>query len=99
MGAADNGFTTLVTPDGSAGVRIHQNAWFQLGNFSAGHRTSYVLHGKGQGVYAMVVEGEAEILGQTLGLRDAIGVWDTESVDILASQDCQLLLIEVPMQW
>ena len=41
-------------------------------------------------------EGEAEILGQTLGLRDAIGVWDAESVDILASQDCQLLLIEVP---
>ena len=99
VGAADNGFTTLVTPDGSAGVRIHQNAWFQLGNFSAGHQTSYSLHGKGQGVYAMVVEGEAEILGQTLGLRDAIGVWDAESVDILASQDCQLLLIEVPMQW
>lgn len=99
VGAADNGFTTLVTPDGSAGVRIHQNAWFQLGNFSAGHRTSYVLHGKGQGVYAMVVEGEAEILGQTLGRRDAIGVWDAESMDILASQDCELLLIEVPMRW
>ena len=99
VGAADNGFTTLVTPDGSAGVRIHQNAWFQLGNFSAGHRTSYALHGKGQGVYAMVVEGEAEILGQALGRRDAIGVWDAESMDILASQDCELLLIEVPMRW
>ena len=99
VGAADNGFTTLVTPDGSTGVRIHQNAWFQLGNFSAGYRTSYGLHGKGQGVYAMVVEGEAEILGQTLGRRDAIGVWEAESVDILASQDCELLLIEVPMRW
>lgn len=99
VGAANDGFTTLVTPDGSAGVRIHQNAWFQLGNFKSGHQTSYVLHGQGQGVYAMVVEGEAEILGQTLGRRDAIGVWDASSVEILASQDCELLLIEVPMQW
>ena len=99
VGSADDGFTTLVTPDGSAGVRIHQNAWFQLGNFSAGHQTSYAVHGKGQGVYAMVLEGEAEIAGQPLGRRDAIGLWDTDRVDILASRDCQLLLIEVPMQW
>ena len=99
VGAADNGFTTLATPDGSEGVRIHQNAWFQLGNFSAGHRTSYALHGDGQGVYVMVVEGEVQILGQTLGRRDAIGVWDAEGVYILASQDCELLLIEVPMRW
>ena len=99
VGAADDGFVTLVTPDGSAGVRIHQNAWFQLGNFSAGHQASYALHGKGQGVYVMVMHGEVEILGHTLGRRDAIGVWDADRVDIFASHDCQLLLIEVPMQW
>ena len=99
VGAPDDGFTTLVTPDGSSGVRIHQNAWFNLGNFSAGHEAEYALHGQGQGVYVMVVEGEAEILGQTLGRRDAIGVWDTGSLNIRATQSCELLLIEVPMRW
>lgn len=99
VGAANDGFSTLVSPDGSQGVRIHQNAWLQLGNFSKGHQTTYALHGSGQGVYAMVVEGEAQILGQQLGRRDAIGVWDVNQVDIMASEDCELLLIEVPMQW
>ena len=99
MGPANDGFTTLVTPDGSAGVRIHQNAYFNLGNFKAGHSVDYALHGAGQGVYVMVVEGEAEVLGQTLGRRDAIGVWDTAALNLTASTDCELLLIEVPMRW
>ena len=99
LGAANDGFTTLVTPDGSAGVRIHQNAYFQLGNFKAGHTVEYAVHGAGQGVYVMVVKGEAEVLGQKLGRRDAMGVWDAASLSLTASSDCELLLIEVPMQW
>ena len=90
VGAADNGFTTLVTPDGSAGVRIHQNAWFQWAT-CAGHRTSCFV--RKDRAYAMVGRR-----GRDSGARtaDAIGVWD--GYDILASQDCELLLIEVPMQ-
>ena len=99
VGPANDGFTTLVTPDGSAGVRIHQNAYFNMGNFKAGHSIDYALHGAGQGVYVMVVEGEAKVLGQTLGRRDAIGVWDTAALNLTASTDCELLLIEVPMRW
>ena len=99
VGPAKDGFTTLVTPDGSAGVRIHQNAYFNLGNFKAGHSIDYALHGAGQGVYVMVVEGEAKVLGQTLGRRDAIGVWDTAALNLTASTNCELLLIEVPMRW
>ncbi|MAC17445.1 MAG: hypothetical protein CMC97_04020 [Flavobacteriales bacterium] len=98
-GVANDGFTTLVTPDGSAGVRIHQNAYFQWGNFRAGHTVDYAMHGAGQGVYVMVIEGEAEVLGKKLGRRDAIGVWDTASLSLTASSDCELLLIEVPMRW
>ena len=99
VGAADNGFTTLVTPDGSAGVRIHQNAWFHIGRLSAGWNEHYALHGAGQGLYAMVLEGEATVAGQPLGRRDAVGLWDTPTVKIEANQDTLLLLIEVPMQW
>ena len=98
-GVANDGFTTLVTPDGSAGVRIHQNAYFQWGNFRAGQTVDYAMHGAGQGVYVMVIEGEAEVLGKKLGRRDAIGVWDTASLSLTASSDCELLLIEVPMRW
>lgn len=96
---ASGSFAGLVTPDGSSGVRIHQNAWFHLGEFKAGQRVSYQVHGSGQGAYLMVVDGQAEVLGHDLGRRDAIGVWDADQFEIHASLDCVLLLIEVPMHW
>ena len=89
----------VVSPDGKEGVRIHQNTWFHMGRLSAGWNEHYALHGAGQGLYAMVLEGEATVAGQPLGRRDAVGLWDTPSVKIEANEDTRLLLIEVPMQW
>jgi redox-sensitive bicupin YhaK (pirin superfamily) len=89
----------VVSPDGKGGVRIHQNAWFHVGQLSSGWKGSYELHGAGHGVYAMLLEGEASVAGQELGRRDAVGVWNTESFHIEVNEDARLLLIEVPMQW
>lgn len=47
----------------------------------------------------MVLEGQASVGGQPLGRRDAVGIWNTERVDIEANEDTRLLLIEVPLQW
>lgn len=96
---SENQLTCLVSPDGAQGVRIHQNAWFHMGEITAGSEMEYALHGSGQGLYFMVMEGEAEVMGQRLSRRDAIGVWDTGAVPIKASADCTVLLIEVPMHW
>jgi redox-sensitive bicupin YhaK (pirin superfamily) len=46
-----------------------------------------------------VLEGSVEIDGKTLGRRDGLGVWDTESIAIMATEDARFLLMEVPMQW
>ena len=89
----------VVSPDGSKGIAIHQKAWFHVGRLSAGTKESHSLHGAGQGLYAMVLEGQATVAGQPLGRRDAVGVWDTESVEIDVTEDLRILLIEVPMQW
>ena len=89
----------VVSPDGAQGVKIHQNAWFHVGQLSAGWTDTYAMHDTNQGLYAMVLEGEATVGGQKLGRRDAVGVWDTNSVSIEATEDTRLLLLEVPMQW
>jgi hypothetical protein len=47
----------------------------------------------------MNIEGEKVIAKQPLGSRDALGVWETPSVEIQASEQGRLLLIEVPMQF
>ena len=53
---------------------------------------------KGNGVFAMVVEGEFSVEGQKLYHRDALGVWDTDGINITAESDnARILLIDVPM--
>lgn len=83
-------------PD-DAGVWIHQNAWFHLGNFDAGHSETYALKDPANGVYAFVLEGNVTIAGQKLNTRDGFGVWDMNSLDITADTNAKLLLMEVPM--
>jgi len=97
--AEHNGFLTVVSPDGADGVRMHQNAWFHLSSWDAGHADAYRLHGAGQGVYAFVLEGSVTIDGRMLNRRDGLGVWDTDAVEIAASEDARFLLMEVPMRW
>ena len=95
----DGDLACLVSPDGSEGVRIHQNCWFHMGDLKAGKTLSHAVHGAGQGLYVMVMEGRVEVAGQSLGRRDAIGIWDVEAVAIDAEDDSRVLLIEVPMRW
>ncbi|MFZ9386694.1 MAG: pirin family protein [Chitinophagaceae bacterium] len=85
----------LGTPDG--GVQIHQDAWFHLGRFEKGKKTSYSLQKKGNGVYVFVIEGGFFVAGQTLGRRDGLGITETDSFDLEATADAEILLMEVPM--
>ena len=89
----------IASPDGSEGVRIHQNAWFYLGRMQKGGHHTHRMHGEGQGLYAMVLEGQAQIGGIALGRRDAVGIWETPDLQINTSEDSQILLMEVPMRW
>ena len=82
------------------GLWIYQDAWFNIGIFDKGKNIDYKLKKKGHGVYAMVIEGEFTIAGEKLERRDGIGIWDTESVEIVsASNNSRILLIEVPMEF
>jgi len=92
-----NRLQTVVAPDNTEAVHINQDAWFVLGNLEKGFATSYTLNKAGNGVYAFVIEGEATINGNKLNKRDALGVWETGSLDITADENAELLLIEVPM--
>ena len=86
------------TPD-DEGLWIHQQAWIHLIEMSADSSQEYTLKSNGNGVYFMNIEGEKTIANQALGFRDAVGVWDTDSVTISAKEQGRLLLIEVPMQF
>ena len=98
-GKLNNQFYQILSPNPEDdGVWIHQDAWFHLGNLKPGSSQTYEVKRQGNGVYAFILEGNVNIAGQELGPRDGFGVWDTESLNILARSDAKVLLMDVPMQ-
>jgi redox-sensitive bicupin YhaK (pirin superfamily) len=94
-----NKFQTVVSPEKTDGALwINQDSYFSLANLDKGTVVTYNVKHKGNGVYIFVLEGSVEAAGEKLDRRDAAGVEETDSVEITAGADSQLLLIEVPMK-
>lgn len=93
-----NQLTTLISPDkdGDA-LWINQDATFSMGSFDAGQHLNYTVSRPENGAYVFVLEGTVEIEGQVLNKKDALGIYETASVKIDASEDTRLLIIDVPM--
>ena len=88
----------IITPNSEGTTLwIHQDAWFHLGDFNQETTVSYPLNKDGNGIYVFIIEGTAEIEGQRLQKRDALGVWETNSITIIAKENTRVLIIEVPM--
>ncbi|WP_343297605.1 pirin family protein [Pasteurella multocida] len=97
--AKPNDFQQILSPNpDDEGVWIHQDAWFSLAKFDKGIAKNYSLNKAGNGVYAFVIKGQANVAGIDLNERDGLGVWDTNNLDIVASSDAEILLMEVPME-
>lgn len=93
-----NEFQQIVSPNADdEGAWIHQDAWFNLANFENGVKKEYKLNKKGNGVYIFVLEGSAKVSNQELSKRDGLGIYDTDSFILEATEDAEILLIEVPM--
>jgi len=94
-----NRFQVVVSPDEKNGaLAINQDSWFSLGIFDANFETEYVVHKPGNGVYAFLISGSARIAEMELGLRDGMGIWDAEQFSLKAIEECEILMIEVPMR-
>lgn len=95
---SNTGLNQILSPNSDdAGVWIHQNAWFHMGNLEQGCEELYKIKDPKNGVYAFVLEGDVTIAGQKLSRRDGFGVWDTNDINITADSDARVLLMEVPM--
>jgi quercetin 2,3-dioxygenase len=93
-----NKLQQIISPNADdAGVWIHQNAWFHLGQFDKGKTTEYSLKKTGNGVYAFLLSGKMTIGGHVLEARDGLGIWDVQKFDLKADDAAEILLIEVPM--
>ena len=94
----ENEFYQILSPNqDDQGVWIHQDAWFHLGNFTKGTTDEYNIKKEGNGLYAFILEGEVEINGEILSKRDGMGIWNTDTFELKATENAHVLLMEVPM--
>ena len=94
-----NDFQLILSPNADdEGVWIHQDAWFYLAKFEKDFSKEYHLKKQGNGVYVFVLKGSAKIGEQSLNTKDALGIWETDSFTLEATEDAEVLLMEVPME-
>jgi redox-sensitive bicupin YhaK (pirin superfamily) len=94
-----NDFAQILSPNpDDAGVWIHQDAWFYLSDFDVDFSKKLSLKKEGNGFYVMNIEGEIEVNGEKLERRDAIGIWETNEIEIKANSNAKFLVMEIPME-
>ena len=95
----ENAFHQVLSPrQNDQGVWIHQEAWFHLGRFAKGKAEEYKLKKPENGAYFFILEGDADVNGEKLSKKDGMGIWDTDSIYVQATENTRILLMEVPMR-
>ena len=80
-------------------LKINQDARISRIDLDGGKSFQYQPKSDQHGVYVMLISGAVKIGDQELSTRDAIGIWETDSFDLHAEEESELLLIEVPMNF
>jgi redox-sensitive bicupin YhaK (pirin superfamily) len=80
-------------------LAIKQDAFFALLDLEEGKTLTYEWQKEGNGLYAMLIEGKAQIHTHSLQKRDAITVTGTNKIQLQAQENSQWLLMEVPMKF
>ncbi|HMQ07805.1 MAG TPA: pirin family protein [Saprospiraceae bacterium] len=88
----------ILSPDpDDEGVWVNQDAWFYMGRFGKGVSFEYSVQHPDNGIYLFLLEGGIEIHGEKLGRRDAMGIWNSNTVIWIVNEPTHLLLMEIPM--
>ena len=95
-----NQIQTVVAPkdklEGEA-LPISQQAYIYRTDLSSNNSISLKLKEENNGFYIFNVDGTLSIAEETIEKRDAIGIYDTDGIEIKANEDSELIIIEVPM--
>lgn len=93
-----NKWQVVVSPnEADNALWINQDARFALTTLEKGKSLSYNNAFTGNGVYLVVINGLVKVDDIVMGKRDALGIYDTDSFTVTATEDAELLAVEVPM--
>ncbi len=93
-----NKWQTVVSPiEADSALWINQDAKFALTNLDAGKEITYANAFTNNGVFLVVINGAVTVDGRQLNKKDALGISETENFTIKATENAELLAIEIPM--
>ncbi len=96
--ARKNRLQRIVTPDKNDGnLWLNQDAFLSMADIEKGKSINYRINLKDNGVYVFVLEGKIDSAEEKLEKRDGMGIWEIDEIPLIANDDSQILLIEVPM--
>ncbi len=89
--------TVVSNEEGQSHCWINQNARISLGYYTEATTLHYPFNPLNKCVFIFAINGPISAAGQALQTRDAIGIWDTDTVAIETSPESRLVIIEVPV--
>nr|WP_321224270.1 pirin family protein [uncultured Psychroserpens sp.] len=95
-----NKLQTVVAPKDNLennALPINQQAYIYRTSLDANNSIQLDAKSPQNGFYIFVVDGGIEVANTKLQKRDAIGVYETKSIDIESTSTSDLIIIEVPM--
>jgi quercetin 2,3-dioxygenase len=93
-----NKWQTIVSPlEADKALWINQDAKFSLTKLETGKTLEYKNAFRGNGVFLVAINGAVKVGDINLNKRDAAGISGADNFTITATEDAELLAIEVPM--
>ena len=81
-----------IAPDGE--VTVHGDAAVYISSLAPGESVKHEIH-DGRGCYLYAIEGEIDVNGERMSTGDAARIWDEPMLEIAASSDAELILVDV----
>jgi redox-sensitive bicupin YhaK (pirin superfamily) len=88
-----------ISPDGRNGTtKINQDAFFSISSIEKDNAIEYKMNLEKNGVYIHCAVGSVEIEGKIIAAGDALGIYETNLININALENSELIFVEVPME-
>ena len=88
----------VIAPEDGEAVKVHGDASVYVSRLSAGQSAKMDL-GDDRGVYLYVIQGDVSVNGKRMETGAAARIWDERAVDVDATSDSELILVDVDLTW
>lgn len=93
-----NRWLTIMSPEGEAGLDLHQDARTLVSRLEQGAALEHAV-ADGRGAYLYVIGGAATLNDETVETGDAVKVAGPEQIAIAAHETTELILADVPLEF